>query len=537
MQLRGASCGWVLQFLTVKTAERNKLAVVMACHLIWGYVLWFSISKYGLGVSTDSVHLLFGGLNLAAGRGLISYDGSFLILWPPLYPVLLALVHLASGLDMLATAGVLQAAAFLGLSVCLSIFFLRIFPDNFSLAIAANVLCDVGAVVLIAFDEVGSDYVHLLLVMLCVLLTGYYVESKSPRVFVALAAVGMLATLERYLGIAALATGAAGAVFLVDGSIGRRLMRGLILSVAAVPAAMWLAITSQLYGRRGPISFSENFNWFSKSILQWFSAAQAAKAHSDARITVLWGVIAALIILVGFAWYRLKAKVPESARAFTVPVFIFALCYGLALFGSAALAYSNKLGGRFLLPLYIPSVTLLVVALGLALRGAAGHSTVAQRAVVTVSAGILLLAAVLLLKITVPVVTQSHAEGAVGGENAFNTAVWRENQAMKYWTSHPPQGQYSLFSNQPDGVAFLTQHATGSSPRKTSGPYATDNYPLSDYIPDLFSADSDVYLVWIEPGSAKYFYTVDELASIAKIEPLFVGGDGGVYRLLPRSGS
>jgi len=29
-----------------------------------------------------------------------------------------------------------------------------------------------------------------------------------------------------------------------------------------VPAGVWLAITSQLYDRRGPISFAENFNAF-----------------------------------------------------------------------------------------------------------------------------------------------------------------------------------------------------------------------------------------------------------------------------------
>jgi hypothetical protein len=207
------------------------------------------------------------------------------------------------------------------------------------------------------------------------------------------------------------------------------------------------------------------------------------------------------------------------------------------LFGSASLAYFNKLGGRFLLPLYIPSITLLVVALGLVVQGAARRSAVVRLVIAAVSAGILVLLAVLSLGVTIPIVIQSHAEGAVGGENAFNTAAWHENQALQYWISHPPPGDYLLFSNEPDGVAFRTQHATGGSPRKTSGPYATDTYPLSAYVQELFSPGLDVYLVWIEPGSAKYFYTLDELASIARIQPLFVSGDGGVYRLLPKTGT
>jgi hypothetical protein len=509
----------------------------MAFHLMWGCVLWFSISKYGLGVSTDSVHLLFGGLNLSEGHGLISYDGSFLILWPPLYPVLLGLTHLASGLDMLAAAGVLQAITFIGLSLCLSILFLRMFPDNFPLALAANVLCDVGAVVLIGFDEVGSDYVHLFLVVLCVLLTGYYVESKSPRVFVALAAIGMLATLDRYLGIAALATGVTAAVFLVGGSLGQRLLRGVILVATALPSAIWLAITSQLYGKRDPISFAENFNWFSKSILEWFLPAQVKRAQPDVRITLLWVVIGALIILAGVATSRVKGETAARTRAFTVPMFVFGLFYTLALFGSASLTYFNKLGGRFLLPLYIPFVTLVVVAIGLVLRGTARHSSALRLATAVISTGMLSLLALLLLRNTLPIVIGSHAQGAVGGGNAFNTAVWNENQALQYWSSHRPQGDYLLLSNEPDGVAFLTRHATAGSPRKTSGPYATDNFPLSSYIPELFSAGLDVYLVWIEPGNPQFFYTVDDLASIARMQPLFVSDDGAVYRLLPRAGS
>jgi hypothetical protein len=49
--------------------ERKQLFVLMTLHLLWGLILWFSISKYGLGVSTDAVHQLFGGLNLASGPG------------------------------------------------------------------------------------------------------------------------------------------------------------------------------------------------------------------------------------------------------------------------------------------------------------------------------------------------------------------------------------------------------------------------------------------------------------------------------------
>ncbi|MBI3739287.1 MAG: hypothetical protein HY258_09610, partial [Chloroflexi bacterium] len=201
----------------MKLNDKQKIAVSMAFHLMWGAVLWLSISKYGLGISTDSVHLLFGGLNLAEGRGLFSFDGNFLALWPPLYSMLLAGIHLIFGLDVFTAANFFQAASFLGLSACLSVLFLRTFPDNFPLALAANILSDVGVVVLTTFDIVGSDYVHLFFTMVLVLLAGYYMESKSPRILLTMSVTGTLVMFDRYLGIASIVMGVALVFFFTEG--------------------------------------------------------------------------------------------------------------------------------------------------------------------------------------------------------------------------------------------------------------------------------------------------------------------------------
>jgi hypothetical protein len=60
----------MLEFAAMKGTEGSELAVSMDLHLLWEIVLWFSISKYGLGVSTDSVRMLLGGFDFGQGRGL-----------------------------------------------------------------------------------------------------------------------------------------------------------------------------------------------------------------------------------------------------------------------------------------------------------------------------------------------------------------------------------------------------------------------------------------------------------------------------------
>lgn len=532
----------VLQFPAVKLTFRTKLGILMAMHLAWGLVLWFSISKYGLGISTDSVQLLFGGKNLAAGAGLISYDGSFLNLWPPLYPALLALVHLSTGTSMLTTATILQVGAFLGASVCVSILFLETFRGDLALALAASALVDIGAVVLTSFDVVGSDYVELFLIVLSILLTGYYLQRGRPRSYVALAAVGMLALLERYLGAAAILTSAACVTGMTGNKLSQKLTRGLFLVIGAAPAVAWLAITARLSAARPPITFGENFGWFSKSILEWFLPTKTVKAELGVLTIVLWVVIVGIGVAFVLAWreYRDGDETAEEAPfqgAYLLPNLVFGVVYTLTLFGSASVTYFNKLGGRFLLPLYIPFITVLAAAVAILLQRSRNASSIGWRLGGPVmGAGALLATAALLLQVTVPLVSASHTDGAAGGDNVYNTREWNKNEAIAYWREHTPPGSYRLYSNEPDAVAFFSGQTVFSSPRSTSGPYGTEAYAVSSYAPELFGTNGNVYLVWIEPSPASYFYTVDQLATGMKVEPLFKSEDGGVYRLTPKAG-
>ncbi len=508
---------------------QHKLAISITWHMLWGLSLRLSISKYGLGISTDSVHLLFGGLNLADGRGLFSFDGSFLALWPPLYSMLLAGIHLIFGSDVFTAANLLQAASFLGLSACLSVLFIKIFPDSFPLALAANILSDVGVVVLTTFDTVGSDYIHLFLAILFVLLAGYYIESKSPRVLLAMSMIGTLAMFDRYLGVASIATGVA-LVFFYTEDWRERILRSALMSLSALPAGIWLWVTSPLVARRAPNSFLDNFFWFSKSIVEWFLPENAVEASQTIYTICLWLIVGALIFLL----FKFSARY-QTFSSFRLPVFVYGLFYWLALFGSASIAYYNKLGGRFLLPLYIPFITLLVISADVLLRLAGEISSQVWRRVARFCIiGLLTLIIFILSGQTLSTILESRDIGAAG-ENAFNTQGWHENRAMRYWLKHVPKEDYLLFSNYPDGVAFFTWHSVFGSPRRYAGPYSTDEIPPEQYVSELFSSGMRVYIVWIEPNIYSHYYPVDELSSIAEIDTLYQSKDGGVYRLSPKS--
>jgi len=470
--------------------------------------------------------MLFGGLNLAEGRGLYSFDGSFVLLWPPLYSMLLALAHLVLRSDPFASATTLQALAFLGTSFCLSILFLKIFPENFYLALAANILSDIGVVVLTTFDGVGSDYIHLFLVIASILLTGFYVETKSARILPAMFVTGMLAMLQRYIGLAAIATSIA-AIFLFDGqNFYRRLSRSALMALSILPAGLWLFVTSKLIQQRAPISFSDNFQWFSMSVLQWFFSVDLKQPHLWPYISLVWVSVGMMIFLLFYFSRQQKIFSP-----YAIPVLVYGLLYVLALFGSASIAYSNKLSGRFLLPFYIPFITLLVLTLDVLMHFVHLQSPQKLRRIITIGlAGVLIVTGIGLLRITIPVALQSHADG----NNDFNSRAWHENSVMNYWLAHEPQGNYLLFSNYPDGVAFYTWHSAYNSPARYSGPYGKQEFPVTSYSSELFSSGLAVYLIWIEPNIYSYYYKAEDLSPIAQVQPLFVNQDGGIYLLAPK---
>ncbi len=508
--------------------QKTKFAILMAFHMFWGLALWFSISKYGMGISTDSTHMLFAGLNLSQGKGLYSFDGSFVSAWPPLYPMLLAFIQLVVRGNPLVAATILQVLSFVGISICLSILFLKIFHENFLLTFTASLLSDAGTVIFSGFSSVGSDYLHLFLVLLFIVLAGYYMATRSAPFLLGMSLVGMLAMLQRYLGIAAIGMGVVIIFFSKTESLRQRIIRSSLMALSALPAGIWLFMTSSEY--RPPVSFAENFYWFSRSILDWFVQTQAIRNHLNPYITALWIFIGGLIFLLLFS---MRARTFSS---FEVSLFVYGIFYVLALFGAASTAYFNKLNGRFLLPIYIPLAVLPVEAAGILLqRVQQSPSRLLQRGISLSLIGLLFIEAGGLLRVTVPQILESHING---DPSSFNNKAWHENRVMNYWLAHEPQGNYLLFSNYPDGVAFYTWHPCHNGPAEYSGPYGKIKFPVTNYSSELFSSGLDVYLIWIEPNIYSYYYKAEDLSPIAQVKPLFVNqNDGGVYLLTPKVNS
>lgn len=504
---------------------RKKLLVLLGFHACWGVVLALSISKYGLGVSTDATAYMFVGVNWIRGDGLIDFSGGSYVLWPPLYPMLIGFLHL-TGLSAFAAAHVIQFAAYALAAYASSALLLKLFPDDFAFAFLGAFLIAVAPVSISTFLMVGTDYLFMLFPIAAALLLQRYSEKGDWASLTLLGLTASLAMLTRYIGYALVLSALTAVLFASSGPPLKRILRAAYAGMFSLVPFLWMLNTWLATNglRRPPLSFSEYAAQFTAGVIAMFTV----NVPDAANITMLhhwmvWGWVVLAAILLFVLSRRVKVFTPM-----TIFLFGFGMIYTAALFGTALIAYFNRLWGRFQLPDYVPVIVLFLLVIGHGLRYLRERRSGWFVPAALLGAGFLLFISVLQFNRTV-LLLRDAVHGIIP-ENGVNTQEMNENSIIRYWKENPPEGAYHLFANYPAAAAFHTRHSAQASPRKTPV-YGDEVYPLEDYIGYLFPDDQPVYLLWIEPNVYEHVYLPHELAPIAEIEVIFENEDGGIYRL------
>ena len=503
----------------------RKLAMLLFFYAVWGVALWLSISKYGLGVSTDSTSYLFSGANWAAGNGLVDHSGASYIYWPPLYPMLIGFLH-AAGLSAFASAHVIQFAAYALLAYFSSVYFLKLFKDDFLFAFIGSFLLATGSIVIPSFQMVGTDYLFSIFPIIFALLIHEYAEKQKWTTLTLIGLTVSLAMLTRYLGYALVLSALLAVCCYSAGSTLKRILSTLYVGVFSLVPFLWMLQTWQATAaiRRGPLTFEEYASQFTVGMIAWFTK----DVPNPNRLTALnyfsvWGWV-----LLGIILFLLLARKLKLFNSLTLPALGFGMIYLIALFGNALIAYFNRLWGRFQLPIYFPLIVLFLSVIGLGLRVLRESRSKVYYPVSIVSFLFIAVLSMMQFNITIGLMRNSY-NGNIP-ENNINTAEINENSILKYWKENTPEGDFRLFANLTALVAFHTAHEVSDSPRR-SGVYDENIVPIEDYESTLFSNDEDVYLIWIEPNPYEHIYLPHEFSPVAELETIIENEDGGIYLL------
>ena len=541
-----AALGWMrrlrLRGLS-RRADGLDLLIVAAAALGAALVLARTL-PHGVGLTHDSLYYIEVAGNALAGEGFANYDGSIHTIWPPGYPILLAVAGLGI-LDPHTIAAPLNAVLF-GLTIFAVGRYLRGRLETRMLALWACLAIALALPLAEVARFALSGMAFILFTTLALIQTDRALRDDRWAALAWAAVYCALAWQMRYIGAAVLAL--TGLALLLQGGLpmSRRLRRAAFFAaIAGAPMALWML---RNYLARGTLF--ANYDRFSLTDI----------LRDEAQILASWGqplpgwfaiiVIGALIISLGVVMARgSKPCVRRACLIFGG----FGLAYAALLSAMLALGYAHGAEPRYVAPLYIPLVVVAAFALDGLFGWARGRRAVVGNAgsppiIRTFAWGRVfrldrLLAIALCGGLCAWIAAQAidnadHIARANSGELYLGYAAphWTESETMRYLRGNLSGA--TVFTNDPvpahfhgDGNAAY-RGLFGRALRDTASSWQTINWAARRH---------GAYVVWLDNGKPPRRVNVVSMRVRGGLEPVAEFADGAVFRLngeyKPTSGS
>ncbi|MHB1391437.1 MAG: ArnT family glycosyltransferase [Thermoleophilia bacterium] len=493
--------------------------MILAIFALAGAILTLlSTREYGAGLNSDSIGYISVARSLLSGDGFTLYNGDPFIMWPPLYPVLLAFFSLISHTDAFPVARILNAVFFGAAIYAGGWLAFRCFSSR-ALAFAAIVAVLLSPPAFGVSTMVWSEMPFICLVMLSLVFSVLYLEKKEYAYLALLAISVSLAAMTRYIGITLIIWGALIIVAFQRVSLKRKVAQLVFfLTVSVLPVGLWMlrnhAVSGTFMGPRYSTIFTlhQNIARAFDAFLGWYAPAWAI----DHRGLLLLTAVAMLLILGSDArdtWRLIKLKaVPIGSIA------LFVLIYTLFLIISASMTAFDLIGGRLLTPVYLPLTLLVIFVIQVALRSD-------RRYLPTRIFNTAMIFGVFLWLLFPLVSMQSQA----GLE--YNGDAWRGSQTIQYLLHDGAfVSDYPIYSNAPEAVYMLADMKAKNSPARLKHFYSTETALPLTAVRDQWPPGDRAYLIWfIYPDARGFLYSINDLAEIVNLEPIAQFDDGVVF--------
>ena len=509
------------------------LLVLSAIGLI---LILLTTSKYGAGVSSDAARNLSTADSLLARKGFVDMVGAPFVLWPPLYPLVMAGLSLLTSLNTFQAAWYLNVALY-AVNIWLSGWLLyQVFRDRPLYAVAGALIVLLSRSTLRIYANVASEPLFATFLLIFFFMAARYLRDASPGAVWLMFVLAGLATLQRYLGIVLFGV-AALAVYYKERWHG--LLRAITPAIlSALPIAAWalghnLPISGAPFGPRdlGEMLPLENISLSLTKILWWFIPRLS---FTDPLVLHPWIVLVAvgLVLLVfsrkadWLSWMR------SLLNPYLWPALLFSLVYFLLLAFTVVTADHLDLTSDRYYVVILPVVVALIFVTVDKLVLNHFHSVDPATAYV--------LPALLLIWFIYPVYSlQGYLRDALDkGEptnyNIANSAQFREMKVVRaaepILAADPGAPVYSNYVNI---VWFLFRH-----PVRTL-PFEDATLPPAQRLAALEQHYSDWppqggYIIWFTPNQYHHIAAPDELAAFAQLKLLYQDKTGQIYLLEPR---
>ena len=471
--------------------------IVLAALLLLKYLT----NSFGLGVTPDAVDYFSVADSLLHGRWFTQYDGQPMVLWPPLYPALLAIFSLV--MKPMAAAKVLNGACLAGTVLTAWSWTRRGFGR------AAGVVAAVGIAlspVLLMSCMAWSEPLFLLLTVAGLAAVDRY--RSTGRGLRWAAALAGLAALTRYPGVALIVAG--GILTLAGPGSGRRWRDTFeYLLLASLPLAFWLGrnwlVAGTLTGPRYPASVGlvGALGQAAVAVARW----APVDSHPLGFALVAAGTLAGAVVIL----FALQAE----KSLFVSTLAVFSVVYGTALTLMCAYVAMDHINGRLISPLYVPALFLIL----------GGLSCLPQVWPSRLTRGLMVAGLILIPLVSAVRLAQVGSEIFSYGPGGYTRVEWRDSPTAAWLKDHPlPR---PIYANEPGAVYWFARQPALPSP--SHHPFHSPFGP-ADGPEKLAAGGSLVLFTFADPR----FLTGAELQPAVDLTPVAQFTDGAVYRVSPR---
>ena len=480
-------------------------------------------------VFMDSVTYVSVARNLLQGEGFVRWNGRlFGAVWPPGYPLLLALASWGGG-NPVAVAGPFNAMLH-GATVFAAGHWLRDRIASRFLAFWGCLALACAAPLLHAATTIMSEPAFVLCVTLAFIQLDHCLARGRRRRLAAAAACAGLAALTRYAGLPLIAAGTA--LLALQPGIRPRIRAGRASAfalAALAPLGVWLYRNYRVTGSFTHMddfvpsgrTLSENAGAALETLASWalFAPVNDVKAEGGALLA-----LAALLTLAGlglFLWRRDTGARRGYAALLLCAAFV--LAYGAFIVVATLSHHVPAPSTRFLVPTYVPLLFAFVfVADKARLQLRARRNTRLARALPC------LLKALLLAWIGSGLFLSLYT--SLFPQRTRSSLHWAASPTMRYMRTHLATGW--IFSN-------LAHHAYMQATRRVQHrwlPGSLDD--LAPWLEAQLQRADDAYVIFFHglhhDPEQPYRFSAADLRALAQLEPIAALTDGVVFRVASR---
>jgi hypothetical protein len=495
--------------------SRQRLAILIAIASFIGVALILHATTLGVDISGDSVTYLHAARNIIAGHGLtfILPDGSksHLLVFPPLYPIMLATGWIAR-LDPITFARYLNCLALVATLTFTALLVARYTRSTWIIGLAL-LLCLSSRPLLFGYTRLMSEAPFVAFSFATLYFLTAYLQ-RPRRTFLILAAICIAAaSLTRWAGIS-LVPVACAAIFLCR----PRPLRARIIDAFLLILIITIAMEAWTIYNRQPASRpygGRTLAFHPPSKIKLIAGARALSnwlAPHEVPASE-WPVLALTVVVLVIPVIARRAGLPTApldlAAIFAISYIAFILI-SLTFFDAAI-----PLNSRIWMPLVPPLVILLAAAIAIPNR---------YRPIIA-----LLLAFPILLNLyhTFRYANDVHHTG-----QGYLSVDWRNSELIAHLKKIPPK--IPIASNAQDAIYTLLDRSAYGFPMARFRTIASDNPNLRADLIRLYTHDLGkkgllVFSNRIKRGD--FLPTKTRIEKYLTLEPVAELSDGQIYRI------